>query len=438
MSALPFIKGVSSPTRSLSVQVVAEQEASLLRQVEHWHQMYLDSEASFVQLKAEESILQKQLSSASERERALASKNLDLRSKQADEAEEARKKAILCEQLGNARLMLQCKDDELQEARRQLATRAEELEKLREDLRKGHFDVEQHKAMELEVGDLRKRLEASLKKIAAKEHFCEMMDQELKVLRSQLPAKEAELVKSKGDLRKKTVEAEQHDKAMQWELSDLQVRLDTSLQKMASKEQEMDRLQLRLKEKEEELEQHKIQKAAVEALELETAELHGKLEAALKEIATKDHLFQLKEQELQTLKADFLKEHELCHAAVADNCELRQIYCEKLNALGEQEAKHQRSVQLLEAEREMWLTRSDHLEKANTRLRMDLQKNLQTAEVEMTLTPTPPPRPSTARSFRERALSQSPREIRLNYPRAGRTLLQHRACEGKFKSAQEA
>lgn len=171
---------------------------------------------------------------------------------------------------------------------------------------------------------------------------------------------------------------------------------------------------------------------------METAELHGKLEAALKEIATKDHLFQLKEQELQTLKADFLKEHELCHAAVADNCELRQIYCEKLNALGEQEAKHQRSVQLLEAEREMWLTRSDHLEKANTRLRMDLQKNLQTAEVEMTLTPTPPPRPSTARSFRERALSQSPREIRLNYPRAGRTLLQHRACEGKFKSAQEA
>ena len=43
---------------------------------------------------------------------------------------------------------------------------------------------------------------------------------------------------------------------------------------------------------------------------------------------------------------------------MADNCELRQIYYEKLNALGQQEAKHQRSVEVLEAEKDMWLNRS--------------------------------------------------------------------------------
>ena len=437
MSSLPFIKG-SSPTRSLSVQVVAEQEASLLRQVEHWHQMYLDSEASFAQARADEALLQKQLSGALDRERLLASKNLELRcasqAKQADEEEETRKKVALCEQLSSAHVMLQRKEEELQESRRQSITRGEQVEKLKDDLQKKLFDMEQHKAMESEICDLRKKLDASLKKISAKEHFCDVMDQELKMLRSQLPAMEAELTKLKGDLKKKTAEAEQQNKSLQWELSDLQVRLDTSLQKMLAKEQELQRLQAHLKEKEDQLEKlQKIQKATnVETLQLELAELRGKLEVALKDNATKDHLFQVKELEVVKLKGELAKEHELCHAAVSDNCELRQICCEKLNALGEQEAKHQRSVQLLEAEREMWLSRSDHLEKVNTRLRLDLQKNLDVAEAEMTLTPTPPRRPSTARSFRDRPAQSQ--EIRLNYPRAGRTLLQHRACEGKMKN----
>ncbi|CAK9056099.1 Uncharacterized protein SCF082_LOCUS30268 [Durusdinium trenchii] len=425
ISSLPFIKGVSSPSRSLSVQVVAEQEAALLRQVEHWHQMYLDSDASLAQVKASESLLQKQLSSAIEREGVLSSKNMELRCQQANEAEEARKKAMLCEELGRTRLMLQRKEEELQGAQRQSATRAEELEKLREDLRKKLVDLEKQRAMEWEMGDLRKKLEASLKKITSQEHICEVMDRELKLLRSQLPVKEAELLKLKSDLKKKTIEAEQHDKAMQWELSDLQVRLGTSLQKTADSEEEVQQLQGQLKEKEVELEEMQSQK--VEALELQMAELRGRLEAALRENSTKDHLVQLKEQELQKLKVELLKEHELCHAAVADNCELRQIYYEKLNALGQQEAKHQRSVEVLEAEKDMWLNRSGQLEKVNDRLRSDLQKNLQVAEAEMTLLPTPPKptRPSSAgASFRQRA--------------SGRTLLQHRACEGKKQGTFDA
>ena len=108
--------------------MVAEQEAALLRQVEHWHQMYLDSDASLAQVKASESLLQKQLSSAIEREGVLSSKNMELRCQQANEAEEARKKAMLCEELGRTRLMLQRKEEELQGAQRQSATRAEELE----------------------------------------------------------------------------------------------------------------------------------------------------------------------------------------------------------------------------------------------------------------------------------------------------------------------
>lgn len=173
-------------------------------------------------------------------------------------------------------------------------------EKLREDLRKKLVDLEKQRAMEWEMGDLRKKLEASLKKITSQEHICEVMDRELKLLRSQLPVKEAELLKLKSDLKKKTIEAEQHDKAMQWELSDLQVRLGTSLQKTADSEEEVQQLQGQLKEKEVELEEMQSQK--VEALELQMAELRGRLEAALRENSTKDHLVQLKEQELQKLK----------------------------------------------------------------------------------------------------------------------------------------
>ena len=37
----------------------------------------------------------------------------------------------------------------------------------------------------------------------------------------------------------------------------------------------------------------------------------------------------------------------------------RQICCDKLSELGEQEVKHQRLVTLLEAEKDMWLQRRD-------------------------------------------------------------------------------
>lgn len=388
----------------------------------------MDTEASFAQVRADEALLRKQLSGALERERILAAKNLELRCKaqgeekeamaamkKANEASEA-SVAALCDQLGSAQLMLQCKDDE--------------LERLRGELRSKLFT--EPRAMELELSDVRKRLEAVTKKLSAKEHLCEVMGQELHLLRGQLPLKDAELEK----MRKKGNELEQQKKTMQWELSDLQMRLDSSIKKAVEKEEELQQLQGQIKDKDDELQklQASLQRSPkVEAMEMELADLRSKLELALKRIGAKDQLFELKEQEVEKLRADFKKEHELCHAAVSDNCELRQIYCEKLNALGEQEARHQRSVKLLEADREMWLSRSDHLEKINTRLMMDLN----TLEAEMspktglTLMPTPPPRPSTAKGSRENgpaSTSPTPRERRLNYPRAGRTLLQHRSC----------
>ena len=437
LSSLPFIRGTSSPTRSPAMS--ADHEASLLRQVEHWHQLFMDSEAAFAQVRADEALVRKQLSGALERERILASKNLELRCAQGekDEALAAAKAneasvSALCDQLSSARLTLQCKDDELQTTRRQLTTREEELVRLRGELSKKLFDTEQHKAMESELCDVRKRLEAVSKKLSAKEHYCEVMEQELQALRGQLPLKEAELEKQK----KRGNELEQHKKSMQWEISDLQMRFEASLKKIVSKDEELQQLQGRIRTSADELQ--KLQKCLqrspqVEALEMELTELRSKLELALKQIATKEQLFELKEQEVEKLRGDFLKEHELCHAAVSDNCELRQIYCEKLNALGEQEAKHQRSVKLLEAEREMWLSRSDHLEKINTRLRMDLScleagTSGTPPKSPVTFTPTPPPRPSTAKaSIGSPSGSPSPRELRLNYPRAGRTLLQHRS-----------
>ncbi|CAE7632125.1 unnamed protein product [Symbiodinium sp. CCMP2592] len=415
VSSLPVIKG-SSPSRS-SAQVVAEQVASLLRQVEYWHQMYLDSEASSAKQRSDEvQLLQKQLSGALDRERFLAAKNLELRSasqaKEAEEEEEARQKVALCEQLSSAHVMLQHKEEELQASRRQSMTRGEQVEKLRDDLQKQFFDAEQHKAMESEIADLQKRLEASLKKTSAKEHLCDTMDQELNILRSQLPAKEAELVQLNKDFDKKAAEAaraEQQQKSLQREVSDLQVRLDASLQKMSAKEQELQWLQAQLREKEDQFQD--LQKCQ-NSTSAELAELRGKTEAAL----------EAKDSEVAKLKGDLAKEQEVCHAAVSDNCELRQLCCDKLSALGEQEARHQRFVKFLEAEKEMWLNRSDHFEKLNSRLRLDLQKNLDVAEAEMTLTPTPPPRrPSTAGTYRDRV---------------GRTLLQHRA-EGKKSSDAE-
>ncbi|CAE7567291.1 unnamed protein product, partial [Symbiodinium necroappetens] len=416
VSSLPVIKG-SSPSRS-SAQVVAEQVASLLRQVEYWHQMYLDSEASSAKQRSDEvQLLQKQLSGALDRERFLASKNLELRSasqaKQAEEEEEARQKVALCEELSSVHVMLQRKEEELQESRRQSITRGEQVEKLRDDLQKQFFDAEQHKAMESEVTDLQRKLEASLKKISAKEHLCDTMDQELSILRSQLPAKEAELAQLNKDFQKKTAEAEraeEQQKSLRREVSDLQVRLDASLQKMSAKEQELQWLQAQLREKEDQLEELQKCQSSTSA---ELAELRDKTEVAL----------EAKELEVAKLKGELAKEQEVCRAAVSDNCELRQLCCDKLSALGEQEARHQRFVKFLEAEKEMWLNRSDHFEKVNSRLRLDLQKNLDAADAEMTLTPTPPPRrPSTAGSYRDRV---------------GRTLLQHRAEGKKSSDAQQ-
>lgn len=378
--------------------------------------MYLDSEASSAKQRSDEvQLLQKQLSGALDRERFLASKNLELRSasqaKEAEEEEEARQKVALCEQLSSVHVMLQHKEEELQASRRQSITRGEQVEKLRDDLQKQFFDMEQHKAMESEIAELQKKLEASLKKISSKEHLCDTMDQELNILRSQLPAKEAELAQLNKDFDKKTgaERAELQQKSLQREVSDLQVRLDASLQKMSAKEQELQWLQAQLREKEDQLEDLQKCQSSTSA---ELAELRGKTEAAL----------EAKDLEVAKLKGELAKEQEVCHAAVSDNCELRQLCCDKLSALGEQEARHQRFVKFLEAEKEMWLNRSDHFEKLNSRLRLDLQKNLDVAEAEMTLTPTPPPRrPSTAGSYRDRV---------------GRTLLQHRA-EGKKSSDAE-
>lgn len=66
VSSLPFIRGTSSPTRSPAMS--ADHEASLLRQVEHWHQLFMDSEAAFAQVRADEALVRKQLSGALERE----------------------------------------------------------------------------------------------------------------------------------------------------------------------------------------------------------------------------------------------------------------------------------------------------------------------------------------------------------------------------------
>ena len=392
-------------------------EESLLRQVEHWHQLFMDSEASFAQLRADEAHLQKQLSSALERERQLAAKNLELRCKQ-DAAQEAQEKAMSGE-LGSARFMLQCKDEELHSVRRQLSLKDDELEKLKAELRASQSLVRAD-----EVSKLQKQLQVVRGELAAKELEVEKVEKEKR--REMREREEAEKEKENAraarletarefrafqdstkelgaqvselqrQLEKQGLQHAEHIKALQWEASDAQERLEKSLAKLAVKEEEIVTLQQQ-----------------VEAKDVKMRELRGQLDSALLKIAAKDLELsrvqsaesqelrklngQLK-QELQKLNGQLVEQHELCHTAISDNCELRQIYGERLQ-------EHQRSVKLLEAEKEMWLSRSDHLEKINSQLRLDLARSPSPSFG--SLTPSPP--------------SVSPR--RLNYPRAGRTLL---------------
>lgn len=420
-------------------------EESLLRQVEHWHQLFMDSEASFAQLRADEAHLQKQLSSALKRERLLAAKNLELRCRQdaAEAAQEetcAARKAMSGE-LSSARLMLQCKDEELHSARRQLSLKDDELEKLKADLQSQIL-------VRAELGKLQKELQVVRGELAAKELEVEKVEKEkgrearereeaekekenaraarletareFRAFQESTKELQGQVLELQRQLEKQDVQHAEHIKAMEvmrWEVSDAQQRLEKSLGKLAVKEEEIVTLQQQ-----------------VEAKDLKMRELRGQLDSALLKITAKDlelsrvqsaesqelrNLNGQLKQELQKLNGQLVEQHELCHTAISDNCELRQIYGEKLqqlgDELGEQKVKHQRSVKLLEAEKEMWLTRSDHLEKINTRLRLDLARSPSPSFG--SLTPSPP--------------SVSPR-ARLNYPRAGRTLLHRSTATDRY------
>lgn len=238
----------------------AEPETGLCRRAEYWQDRYHDLEASFYQVKAE-------LTSVLERERSRLQK------------EGSGHSALARDQLCAARLLLEEREDTVQDLRRQLNCKEEEVNKLKEDL---YGQTEQ-----------RRVAEAALANSRAKEELCEQL------------------------------------------LDQLQTCKDT---------------------------------------------------------------LRLKDEELQKLRTEIIEGQEFQHSV---GCELR---C--LEAVLDKEARNSRMVDLLQAERDMWLCRSEHYERNYDSLRRslcDLASQPEIVDISIT-SPTCPSVPESRRRFHHRRL----------------------------------
>ena len=186
---------------------------------------------------------------------------------------------------------------------------------------------------------------------------------------------------------------------------EVQLRLEAALKNGKSKEELCEHLRLQLRSKVAEIDKSKeeLQKLRTDlnkAQELHhrsMSELRATFEGHLEKL--KEEL-RLKEQDLQIVRVKLTKQEERNTNVVFEVCDLRQ----RLEAAMEQEAKHIKMVDLLQSERDLWLSRSDHYEKNYySCLRRGLHSLASQPvidSIDITITPTPPSHPAPRRFCR--------------------------------------
>lgn len=183
---------------------------------------------------------------------------------------------------------------------------------------------------------------------------------------------------------------------------EVQLRLEAALKNGKSKEELCEHLRLQLRSKVVEIDKSKeeLQKLRTElnkAQELHhrsMSELRAMFEGQLEKL--KEEL-RLKEQDLQKVRISLTKQEERNTNVVSEVCDLRQ----RLEAAMEQEAKHIKMVDLLQSERDLWLSRSDHYEKNYySCLRRGVHSLASQPVIDITITPTPPSHPAPRRCCR--------------------------------------
>ncbi|CAJ1370384.1 unnamed protein product [Effrenium voratum] len=314
----------------LSEEVNLDAEAVLLKQAEHWHQLYLDLEATCAKAKREQAMLQQQLNEALDRERHWAAKNLELRSH--DAREEALHKARLAEQLANSRLLCQNKEESLCMLRCQVEAKDEELDKVRREQRQGM--------------ELCKRLEKTLAQMAEKERLADQKDAELSKTKTELQKEKdicaralqevREQSKAEASLRQQLGDLKDQQRGLARENEQLRRPLEEEVAKRAALAQQLTSTGLLLKGKEEENAALRSQLVAkeeeVETLrrasrraslseqqtEAERAELARKLAEVAQRAATKDQLCEQKDSELGKLRTELKTERSLCQSAMQE------------------------------------------------------------------------------------------------------------------------
>lgn len=190
--------------------------------------------------------------------------------------------------------------------------------------------------------------------------------------------------------------------ACKQEVQNLQLRLEAALKNGKSKEELCEHLRLQLRSKVAEIDKSKeeLQKLRTDlnkAQELHhrsMSELRAMFEGQLEKL--KEEL-RLKEQDLQIVRISLAKQEERNTNVVSEVCDLRQ----RLEAAMEQEAKHIKMVDLLQSERDLWLSRSDHYEKNYySCLRRGVHSLASQPAIDITITPTPPSHPAPRRCCR--------------------------------------
>lgn len=268
--------------------------AQLQGQVNYWHQRFHDVETCFYQAKM-------QLSSVSEREQCLQAKIMQLETCHNHATDE------LC----SLRLLIEEREVSLQDARKELALKQQELEaekRFRQDeLQRQSLRIEQRKATEAKLVETQRLLDGAWK----------------------------------------------DNKALQCQLQSMEHQLQM-------RGEEVNRLLVELTE----------ERNLYHATVAENCVLQQKIKSLEEVVSEKESSLQFLEATCKQLSSELSDERKSHHAAVAETCELRQ----KVKALQEESAEHQRLADFWKSERDMWFCRSNHLEELNGRLHAGLHQ----------------------------------------------------------------
>jgi len=372
-------------------------EAALMRRVNHWHQQYLDAEASLAEARANEAKLQLQLTSALGE---LTAKSLEPRRPTEDDSVQSRLNQI--RQLRGLEQQLQAKDSELWRLREELRDRdsalaavaenarmEREVDRLRAELARKESLEDMLLATEKALADTRRELHVALSKIEGQGKLIDAREQEVQALREEV-AKQTDAhrrsVQDVADMRVAyserlmTLDEQEanHQKlieALRAEKTRCYARIECLEKERLSHlatQGELERLQGELKKKE-------CVEETIRVTERALAETRKELHVALNRMESQGKLIKAREQETQSLRQEVARQTELCKHAVQDAVDVRAAYSDRLMVLDEQEAKHQKLIEALRFEKTNSHAQIDYLEKVNEQLEFDLQSCRDTA-----------------------------------------------------------